>query len=66
MGVANGVSVVKGVSLSTGVSGSTTGASIGQGVVGNSPDPAVGGQTLLTSSGVALQTDAGVQINTSD
>jgi hypothetical protein len=64
--VANGITIVAGISISTKIAGSDTGVSVGPGIVGNNPDLNVGGQSLLTSSGVALQTDAGVQINTSN
>jgi hypothetical protein len=64
--MANGISVIAGISTNLGIAGSDTGLSIGTGITGNNPDSTAGGQRILTDAGVQLQTDAGVDLHTSD
>jgi hypothetical protein len=61
--VANGVSVVAGVSLITKTSGWPIGVSRGAGVAANNPDPGAGSH-VLTEAGDTLTTEAGAHLIT--
>ncbi len=64
--MASGISVIPGISLNLGLTGSDTGLAAGPGVSASNLNPVSGGQALLADDGTQIQTDAGVDIHTSN